>query len=152
RGRGCTFQCAGRCVRSGLAEVRFVWRWGGPERAGLAHLHVVGPVRKRAKYAEPALELPKKECTRSPEWLRCPQLRRHAGELGMSDDNPSTADPFGPIADEFVAALRQGQRPSVEEFARRYPEHADVIRDMLPALALMEQAKATDDIPGQGRS
>ena len=72
--------------------------------------------------------------------------------MGMSDDNPSAADPFGPIADEFVEACRQGKNPSVEEFARRYPQHADDIRDMLPALALMEQAKATDDIPGQGRS
>src|SRR6516225_2114134 len=52
----------------------------------------------------------------------------------MKDDNPSTADPFGPIADEFVEAFRQGKRPSVEEFARRYPEQADAIREMLPAL------------------
>jgi serine/threonine protein kinase/formylglycine-generating enzyme required for sulfatase activity len=63
----------------------------------------------------------------------------------MSDDIPSTVDPFGPIADEFVEACRQGRRPSVEEFARRYPEQADAIREMLPALVLMEQAKAADD-------
>jgi hypothetical protein len=58
----------------------------------------------------------------------------------MNDINPSAADPFGKIADEFVEAFRQGQRPSVEEFARRYPEHADAIREMLPALVLMEKA------------
>jgi hypothetical protein len=45
----------------------------------------------------------------------------------MSDNNPSVGDPLGRIADEFVEAFRQGQRPSVEEFARRYPEHADAI-------------------------
>jgi serine/threonine protein kinase/formylglycine-generating enzyme required for sulfatase activity len=66
----------------------------------------------------------------------------------MSDDNPSTADPFGPIADEFVEAFRQGQRPSVEEFARRYPGQADAIREMLPALVLMEKARAADDSAG----
>ena len=49
----------------------------------------------------------------------------------MSDTTPSAADPFGQIADEFVEAFRQGKRPSVEEFARRYPEQADEIRDML---------------------
>ncbi|HZT82170.1 MAG TPA: serine/threonine-protein kinase, partial [Gemmataceae bacterium] len=38
--------------------------------------------------------------------------------------------------------------PSVEEFARRYPEHADEIREILPALALMEKAKSTADDPG----
>src|SRR5437870_5280190 len=69
----------------------------------------------------------------------------------MSDNNPSAADPFGQIADEFVEAFRQGLRPSVEDFARRYPAHADEIREMLPALALMEQAKTADDGPGQRR-
>ena len=63
----------------------------------------------------------------------------------MSDNDPSSADPFGQIADEFVAAFRQGQCPSVEEFARRYPAHADAIRDILPALAMMEKAKSADD-------
>jgi serine/threonine protein kinase/WD40 repeat protein len=69
----------------------------------------------------------------------------------MNDNDPSDAEPFGQIADEFVEAFRQGQRPSVEEFARRYPEHADEIRDMLPALVLMEKAKSADDAPDQRR-
>jgi serine/threonine protein kinase/WD40 repeat protein/tetratricopeptide (TPR) repeat protein len=62
----------------------------------------------------------------------------------MSDDDLSSADPFGDIADEFVEAFRQGRRPSVEEFARRYPAHADEIREMLPALVLMEKAKSAE--------
>jgi WD40 repeat protein/serine/threonine protein kinase len=61
-------------------------------------------------------------------------------------DNPSTADPFGQIADEFVQAFRQGKRPSVEEFAQRYPAYADEIREMLPALVLIEKAKSADDV------
>src|SRR2546426_7663848 len=69
----------------------------------------------------------------------------------MSDNDLSAADPFGQIADEFVAAFRQGKRPSVEAFARRSPEHADEIRDMLPALVLMEKARSADDTPGQRR-
>jgi serine/threonine protein kinase/WD40 repeat protein/Flp pilus assembly protein TadD len=70
----------------------------------------------------------------------------------MSDNNPSMADPFGQIADEFVEALRQGKRPSVEDFARRYPEYADEIRDMLPALVLMEKAKSDDSAGEQGQA
>ena len=70
----------------------------------------------------------------------------------MSDHNPSAADPLGQIADEFVEAIRQGQRPSVEDFARRFPEHSDAIRDMLPALLLMEKAKSGDNSPGQRHS
>jgi formylglycine-generating enzyme required for sulfatase activity/serine/threonine protein kinase len=68
----------------------------------------------------------------------------------MIDDDLSTADPFGTIADEFVQAFRQGKRPSVEEFARRYPGQADQIREILPALVLMEKAKAPDHSPGPG--
>jgi WD40 repeat protein/serine/threonine protein kinase len=69
----------------------------------------------------------------------------------MINDELSSADPLGQIADEFVEAFRQGKRPSVEEFARRYPAHADDIRDMLPALVLMERAKSTDGAAGQGQ-
>ncbi len=60
----------------------------------------------------------------------------------MTDSNPSGTDPFGAIADEFVEAFRQGKHPSVEDFARRYPAHAAEIREMLPALVLMEKAKS----------
>jgi eukaryotic-like serine/threonine-protein kinase len=67
----------------------------------------------------------------------------------MSDNSQSNVDPFGQIADEFVQAYRQGKRPSVEEFALRYPAHADEIRDLLPALLLMEKARS-EDAPGQG--
>src|SRR6476620_4731663 len=69
----------------------------------------------------------------------------------MNDNKASEADPFGQIADEFMEALRQGKRPSVEEFARRYPTHADEVREMLPALLLMERAKSADGNPGQPR-
>ncbi|MCI0457601.1 MAG: hypothetical protein L0Z62_11575 [Gemmataceae bacterium] len=47
---------------------------------------------------------------------------------------PASADSFGQIADQFVAAYRQGQRPSVEEYVQRYPEHAETLRKILPAL------------------
>jgi hypothetical protein len=67
----------------------------------------------------------------------------------MSDNDPSLADPFGQIADEFVEAFRRGQRPSVEEFARRYPEHADKIREILPALVLMEKVKPSEALGQQ---
>lgn len=61
--------------------------------------------------------------------------------MAMSD-NPSVADPFGRIADEFVAEFRLGRRPSVDEYARRYPEYAADIKDILPTLVLMERAKS----------
>jgi hypothetical protein len=69
----------------------------------------------------------------------------------MIDNDLSSADPLGQIADEFVEAFRQGKHLSVEEFARRYPAHADAIRELLPALVLMEKAKAPDDASAQRR-
>jgi tetratricopeptide (TPR) repeat protein len=68
----------------------------------------------------------------------------------MSEQNAPSADPLGQIADEFVAELRRGRRPSVEEYARRYPDYADDLRDMLPALAMMEQAKESASGAGAG--
>src|SRR5262245_36334485 len=82
---------------------------------------------------------------------RARRCREASGDLGMSDNDLSDADPLGQIADEFVEAFRQGKRPSVEEFARRYPAHADDLREMLPALVLMEKVKADDDSSGQRR-
>jgi serine/threonine protein kinase/predicted Zn-dependent protease len=69
----------------------------------------------------------------------------------MSEDPSSSGDPLGQIADEFAEALRRGERPSVEEYARRYPRHAKDIRELLPALLLMEQAKSSDE-PRAGSS
>lgn len=68
----------------------------------------------------------------------------------MIDDNPSATDPFGHIADEFVEAFRQGKRPSIEAFAQRFPQYANEIREMLPALMLMEKAKSADDALSEG--
>src|SRR5262245_49296646 len=69
----------------------------------------------------------------------------------MSEQTPSSSgDPLGRIADEFAEALRRGEKPTVEEFARRYPEHADDVRAVLPALLLMEQAKSSGGGPCPG--
>ena len=69
-----------------------------------------------------------------------------------SSDSSSGADDsqIARIADEFVQQLRKGQQPQVEEFARRYPELATVLRTVLPALAaLSPTARPNDAEPGQ---
>jgi serine/threonine protein kinase len=45
------------------------------------------------------------------------------------------------VASQFVAEFRGGERPSVENYARRYPQHAATIRDSFPVLALLEQTR-----------
>jgi hypothetical protein len=42
------------------------------------------------------------------------------------------------LAEEFVQRHHRGERPTIDEYALRYPELADAIRDLFPALALMQ--------------
>jgi len=40
----------------------------------------------------------------------------------------------GQVADEFTERLNRGEQPDIEEYARRYPEIAHILRQALPAL------------------
>jgi hypothetical protein len=53
-------------------------------------------------------------------------------------------DPFEVIAESFLARFRAGERPGVEEHAALYPELADQIRRLLPALVIVEQDQSID--------
>jgi len=52
-------------------------------------------------------------------------------------------DPVERLAEEFIERLRRGEDPSIEELANRYPEFADSIRELLPAMIAMEALGAT---------
>lgn len=60
----------------------------------------------------------------------------------MSSSTDEATLEFGQVADEFVEAFRQGREPSIDDYALRYPEYDDQIRDLLPTLILMEKAKS----------
>src|SRR4051794_13038477 len=45
------------------------------------------------------------------------------------------------LAEEFAARFRRGERPSLKEYIDRYPDLADDIRELFPALAEIEQAE-----------
>jgi tetratricopeptide (TPR) repeat protein/tRNA A-37 threonylcarbamoyl transferase component Bud32 len=45
------------------------------------------------------------------------------------------------LAEEFAHRWRTGERPSVEDYAQRYPQWADEIRAVFPAVVMMEQFK-----------
>jgi serine/threonine protein kinase len=57
----------------------------------------------------------------------------------MADFTATERDLIERLADSFVARLRAGERPSIDEYERQYPELADELRDILPALVLLEQ-------------
>ncbi|APZ96876.1 serine/threonine protein kinase [Fuerstiella marisgermanici] len=61
-------------------------------------------------------------------------------------------EPVEILASQFVEELRAGKSPSVEQYARRFPLHANVIRDSFPVLALLEQARFNDEAASIRRS
>ena len=53
--------------------------------------------------------------------------------------------PVEVIAEEYSARMRAGERPTVEEYASRYPEHAELIRTVLPSIAMVERVSISDE-------
>src|SRR5262249_54502705 len=51
----------------------------------------------------------------------------------------SELDAVGKVAEAFLARYRRGERPSVTEYTVKYPELAEQIRDLFPALVVMEE-------------
>jgi WD40 repeat protein/serine/threonine protein kinase len=64
------------------------------------------------------------------------------------DTHDASRDPVEELAEEFVGRCRRGERPALTEYTDRYPEHADAIRVLFPALVKLEQLKPdTDEAP-----
>lgn len=63
----------------------------------------------------------------------------------MSTGESKQADPFADVADEFVNEYRKGNDPKIEDYVARYPNLENEIRDLLPALIMMERVKNSDD-------
>ncbi|MGE0757937.1 MAG: serine/threonine-protein kinase, partial [Pirellulaceae bacterium] len=50
-------------------------------------------------------------------------------------------EPIEELAEEYLARQRCGEQPTIEEFAARHPELSDLIRELFPALELLERFK-----------
>jgi hypothetical protein len=49
------------------------------------------------------------------------------------------------LAEEFLERYRQGQRPSLKEYIDRHPDLASEIKEVFPAMALMENVALADE-------
>ncbi len=49
------------------------------------------------------------------------------------------------LAEEFVHRYRDGERPSTAEYVVAHPGHAAEIRELFPALVVMEELAPGDD-------
>ena len=62
-------------------------------------------------------------------------------ETAVNDDR----DPVDVAADEFADRYRNGEYPSVTEYVQRFPDQADELKELLPAVAMMEQLKQKEE-------
>jgi hypothetical protein len=53
------------------------------------------------------------------------------------------------VAEKYLERRRRGEKPSVDEYARRYPELADEIRDLFPTLAMLEDCASAGGRPAE---
>jgi WD40 repeat protein/serine/threonine protein kinase len=62
----------------------------------------------------------------------------------MSDpaDSPSVESLLAEVTDDFMERAARGERPDVEDYARRYPNLAAVLRQVLPALQVIRDTPA----------
>ena len=67
-------------------------------------------------------------------------------------DPTSERDPLELLAAEYMERLRQGERPSVENYAARHPELAEEIRELFPTIAVTERLKARQERSSNGRA
>jgi eukaryotic-like serine/threonine-protein kinase len=58
----------------------------------------------------------------------------------MTDASSADRDPIEQLAEEFLQRRRNGEAPTLAEYLERYPDLADEIRAVFPALLLMERA------------
>src|SRR5215469_11960632 len=57
----------------------------------------------------------------------------------MAVDESERDDRLDRLVEEFAARLRRGEVPSLKEYADRYPHLADEIREVFPALVVMDE-------------
>src|SRR5512142_2474964 len=60
----------------------------------------------------------------------------------VTDPPRAERHPVERLAEEFIDRHRRGERPTPTEYTEKYPEWADEIRDLFPALLLLEQLKS----------
>ena len=69
----------------------------------------------------------------------------------MGDPN-TERDPLEVLAAEYMERLRQGQRPSIEEYATCHPDLAEEIRELFPTITITERLKAQRERSSGGRA
>ncbi|MBI3406980.1 MAG: protein kinase [Planctomycetes bacterium] len=67
-------------------------------------------------------------------------------------ENDDLESLVGQVADEYTDRVNRGERVEIEEYALRYPQIADVLRQMLPSLGLMGKLSSFTKESERGRA
>jgi len=75
----------------------------------------------------------------------------------MSISDSGKYDLLDQLAEEFAARFRRGERPALKEYTDRYPELAEEIRELFPAMVRVEQAEGVrpgedEEVTGDSRA
>jgi|GEM_PF-1161391 len=66
------------------------------------------------------------------------------------DNTTSIGSLVSEVADRFTEQVKQGLSPSVEQYAKQYPQIADIIRQVFPALAVLDSPTPLVQPQGDG--
>ncbi len=58
---------------------------------------------------------------------------------GREEGRPERLEEIEKLAESFFERYHRGERPSITEYIEKHPELGDAVRDLLPALVLMEE-------------
>src|SRR3954471_15277100 len=67
------------------------------------------------------------------------------GREGLMSTSGSRSGIVLELAEEFLDRYRQGQRPSLKEYIDKHPELGEEIREVFPAMAMMERIALADE-------
>ncbi|QDS89037.1 Serine/threonine-protein kinase PrkC [Rosistilla ulvae] len=70
--------------------------------------------------------------------------------MEISDTTDDVLEIVDVLASDFIARYREGDRPTVEEYAHRHPELSDSIRRMFPLVASIERIKIGEQVAEDG--
>ena len=70
--------------------------------------------------------------------------------MEVSDTTDDVLEMVDVLASDFIARYRDGDRPTVEEYANRHPELSDSIRRMFPLVASIERIKINEQVGEDG--
>ena len=72
-----------------------------------------------------------------------------AGDQETSSFGDSIEEQLDALLQSFAERIRRGERPSITDYIKEYPDLADKIQEFLPTLAFVEDVQRDDVGSGQ---